>query len=150
MKTFIIYALFIATVLAAGILTGVSNLPGPWYDGLQKPFFQPPPWIFSPVWTILYVMIAVAGARTWLRAPASGRMQLWFAQMVLNLLWSPAFFGMQSPGLGLAVILPLLVLILTFIATSRTKDRTSMWLFAPYALWVAFASVLNASIVLLN
>lgn len=150
MKTFIIYALFIATVLTAGILTGVNNLPGPWYDSLQKPFFQPPPWIFSPVWTVLYVMIAVAGARTWLRAPASGRMQVWFAQMVLNLLWSPAFFGMQSPGFGLTIIIPLLAFILAFIAMSRAKDPASAWLFAPYALWTAFASVLNASIFLLN
>lgn len=150
MKTFIIYALFIAAVLTAGILTGVSNLPGPWYDSLQKPFFQPPPWIFSPVWTVLYVMIAVAGARTWLRAPASGRMQVWFVQMVLNLLWSPAFFGMQSPGFGLTIIIPLLAFILAFIAMSRAKDPVSAWLFAPYALWTAFASVLNASIFLLN
>lgn len=150
MKTFIIYALFVVAVLTAGILTGVNNLPGPWYDGLQKPFFQPPPWIFGPVWTVLYVMIGIAGARTWLQATASGSMQVWFAQMVLNLLWSPAFFGMQSPGFGLAVILPLLVLILTFIAMSLTKDRISAWLFLPYALWTTFACVLNASIFLLN
>lgn len=150
MKKILIHAVFILAVLSAGILTGAGNMPGPWYATLEKPFFQPPSWLFAPVWTVLYVLIAVAGARTWLAAPASGRMQIWFAQMALNFLWSPAFFGQQSPGLGLFVILPLLALIIIFIAASRRPDPPAAWLFAPYALWTAFATLLNAAILLMN
>lgn len=150
MKSIVVHIVFVTFVLVAGVLTGVSSPLGPWFDGLQKPFFQPPPWVFGPVWTILYILIGIAGARIWMRAPASGGMQAWFAQMVLNFLWSPAFFGLQSPGLGLMVIVPLLGLIVTFIVINRTRDRVSALLFAPYALWTAFATVLNASIVLMN
>ncbi|MET3587327.1 tryptophan-rich sensory protein [Pseudorhizobium tarimense] len=125
-------------------------MPGEWYQTLEKPSFQPPPWLFGPVWTTLYVLIAIAGARTWLAAPASGRMQVWFGQMALNFLWSPAFFGAESPVLGLVVIAPLLVAIILFIRMSWSPDRVSAWLFLPYLAWVGFATLLNLSIVLLN
>lgn len=150
MRTVIVHAVFIAIVLAAGLLAGAGAMPGAWYEGLQKPFLQPPPWVFGPVWTVLYILIAIAGARTWLRAPASGRMQAWFAQMILNYLWPHAFFGLQSAGLGLLVIVPLLGLILAFIFASRREDKVSAWLFLPYALWTGFATLLNAGIFLMN
>ncbi len=150
MKKALTYILFIAIVVGLGALSGVSNMPGEWYQSLEKPFFQPPAWIFGPVWTTLYVLIAIAGARTWLQAPSSGRMQVWFMQMILNFLWSPAFFGYQSPVLGLVVIIPMLVAILAFIGLSWSRDRISAWLFLPYAAWVAFATALNGSIAFLN
>jgi tryptophan-rich sensory protein len=150
MKRALTYILFIVLVVGFGALSGLSNMPGEWYQTLEKPFFQPPPWIFSPVWTTLYVLVAIAGARTWLAAPASSRMQVWFGQMVLNLLWSPAFFGAESPILGLVVIVPLLVAIILFIRMSWGQDRISAWLFLPYLAWVGFATLLNLSIVLLN
>lgn len=150
MKTVLTYILFIAIVVGLGALSGVSNMPGEWYQTLEKPFFQPPPWIFAPVWTTLYVLIAIAGARTWLAAPASARMRVWFAQMILNLLWSPAFFGAESPILGLVVIIPMLVAILAFAWFSWNQDRISGWLFVPYIAWVGFATLLNLSIVVLN
>lgn len=150
MKKALTYIVFIAVIVGLGALSGVSNMPGDWYQSLQKPFFQPPAWIFGPVWTTLYLLIAIAGARTWIDAPASGRMQVWFMQMILNFLWSPAFFGYQSPVLGLVVIIPLLVAILAFVGMSWRRDRVSAWLFLPYAAWVAFATVLNLSIAFLN
>ena len=150
MKKALTYILFIAIVVGIGALSGVSNMPGEWYQSLEKPFFQPPAWVFGPVWTTLYVLIAIAGARTWLQAPSSGRMQVWFMQMILNFLWSPAFFGYQSPILGLVVIIPMLVAILAFIGLSWHRDCISAWLFLPYAGWVAFATALNAAIALLN
>ncbi|WP_142593799.1 TspO/MBR family protein [Pseudorhizobium endolithicum] len=150
MKKALTYILFIAVIVGLGALSGVSNMPGDWYQSLEKPFFQPPSWVFGPVWTTLYVLIAIAGARTWLQAPASGRMQVWFMQMILNFLWSPAFFGYQSPILGLVVIIPMLVAILAFIRLSWNADRISAWLFLPYAAWVSFATALNLSIALLN
>ena len=150
MKKILTYVLFIVLVVGFGALSGVSNMPGEWYQSLEQPFFQRPSWVFGPVWTTLYVLIAIAGARTWLEAPASGRMQVWFAQMVLNFLWSPAFFGSESPILGLLVIIPLLVSIIVFVRLCWNRDRVSGWLFVPYIAWVGFATLLNLSIVVLN
>ena len=95
-------------------------------------------------------MIAIAGARTWLRSRMGGRMQLWGSQMLLNFLWSPMFFGMQSPAAGLIIIVPMLICIIAFIILTSRRDRLSMLLFIPYAAWVGFATLLNASILYLN
>lgn len=150
MKRAPVYIVFIVVVVAIGALIGVNTAPGEWYQSLDKPWFNPPNWIFGPVWTTLYVMIAIAGARTWLRSRMGGRMQLWGSQMLLNFLWSPIFFGMHSPPAALIVIIPMLICIIAFIILTSTRDRISMWLFVPYAAWVSFATLLNASIVYLN
>jgi benzodiazapine receptor len=150
MRTIITYIAFVALVVGLGTLSGFTNMPGEWYASLDKPFFNPPSWVFGPTWTVLYVLIGLAGARVWLRQPASSAMQIWFGQLVLNLAWSPAFFGLQSPLLGLIVILCLFAAILTFIFTARRLDRAAALLFLPYAAWVAFATLLNLSILILN
>ncbi len=141
---------FIVACVALGALSGASNVPGEWYQSLDKPFFNPPGWIFAPVWTVLYVMIGVALSAIWFEEDNRRLLVLFAIQAALNLLWSPAFFGLHSPVLGLVIIVPLLVTILMFIAAGWQKNRTAAWLFVPYALWVAFATVLNLSIVLLN
>ena len=142
------HLVFVAAVLAIGLLIGWAFLPGVWYAGLRKPGFTPPNWLFGPAWTTLYVLIGIAGARTWERGGLA--VGLWFLQMALNFLWSPAFFGAQNPGLGLMVILPLLAVILVFIRERWNRDRIATLLFVPYALWVAFASALNIGIWWLN
>ena len=144
------YIVFVVVVVAIGALIGVGNIPGAWYQSLVKPPFNPPNWIFGPVWTTLYVMIGLAGARTWLSNGLRSRSQLWIGQMVLNFLWSPVFFGLKNPVLALCIIVPMFALILAFIAANRRRDRISMWLFVPYAAWVAFATLLNASVAYLN
>jgi tryptophan-rich sensory protein len=141
---------FLALVLGGGLSIGYATLPGQWYASLAKPPFNPPDWVFGPVWSLLYVLIAIAGWRTWRLRPASGAMKLWAAQLVLNFLWSPAFFGARMVALALIVILLLLASIMLFIARSWNADRLCAWLFAPYAAWVAFATLLNASIFWLN
>lgn len=146
----VVYLVFIAVVVTCGALIGINNVPGDWYQSLNRPPFNPPNWIFGPVWTPLYVMIAIAGARTWLRSRMGGRMQLWGSQMLLNFLWSPMFFGMQSPAAGLIIIVPMLICIIAFIILTSRRDRLSMLLFIPYAAWVGFATLLNASILCLN
>ena len=143
-------ALFVFFTLGGGTLIGVNNIPGDWYSGLEKPFFNPPNWIFGPVWSVLYVLIAIVGWRTWNRGPAGLPMQFWFGQLAANFLWSPAFFGMQQPGLALLVIAVLFALIVLFIRLTWNHDRTSAMLFLPYLAWVAFASLLNLSIWWLN
>ena len=143
-------ALFILLVVGGGLLIGFFTAPGPWYEALAKPSFNPPNWLFGPVWTVLYVLIAIAGWRVW-RIGSSGTVtKLWWLQLALNFLWSPVFFGLQQIALALVIIVALLITILAFIAAAWNLDRISAWLFVPYAAWVAFASLLNASILFLN
>jgi benzodiazapine receptor len=142
--------LFLLLVVGGGLLIGTTNRPGEWYQGLAKPPFNPPDWLFAPAWTILYLFIAFVGWRCWKAEPTGRRMQLWWAQLVLNFLWMPMFFGLQQMALALVVILALLAVILAFIALSWRIDRLSAWLFVPYALWTAFATYLNISLISLN
>lgn len=129
---------------------GYLNIPDGWYAQLAKPSFNPPNWVFGPVWTVLYVLISVAGWRTWTRDKQGVAMKLWWTQMLLNFVWSPTFFTLHQLWLSFAVIVVLLASILAFIAVQWTRDRTSAVLFLPYAAWVGFASVLNLSIAWLN
>jgi len=141
---------FVAIIVGISLGIGYVTAPGQWYENLNKPTFNPPPWVFGPVWSVLYVLIAIAGWRIWRTAPKSGAMALWIAQMILNWLWSPAFFGAHAPALALVIIVAMLASIALFMARTWKLDRWSAGLFVPYALWVAFATTLNASIVLLN
>ncbi len=142
--------LFLVLVLGGGLALGGLTMPGAWYAGLAKPSFNPPAWLFGPVWTALYILIAVAGWRVWQRDRAGWPMKLWWAQMALNFLWTPVFFGAHQIGLAFVVILLMVAAILAFIATAWRQDRVAAWLFVPYAAWVAFAAVLNFSIWILN
>lgn len=142
--------LFVGGVVLTGLLLGYANKPDGWYAALNKPAFNPPNFLFAPVWLTLYVCIGVAGARTWARDPRSPAMAAWAAQMALNFLWSPVFFGMHRIGLALGIILALLTAIAAFIALQWRTDRLAALLFLPYAAWVGFATVLNGSIYRLN
>lgn len=142
--------LFLVLVLGGGLVLGFLTTPGEWYAGLAKPSFNPPAWLFGPVWTVLYVLIAIAGWRVWQRDRSGWPMNLWWSQMALNFLWTPVFFGVHQLGLALVVILLMLAAILAFLATAWRLDRVAAWLFVPYAAWVAFASLLNGTIWMLN
>jgi tryptophan-rich sensory protein len=141
---------FIAIVAAAAI-TGGQFMPGEWYAQLAKPSWTPPSWLFGPVWTVLYVAIAVAGWLVW-RADkrAALPLALWVAQIVLNASWSWLFFGLHRPGTALVEILVLLALIAAFAIAAWPVSRTASILFVPYALWVSFATALNFAIWRLN
>lgn len=142
-------AAFLLMVVGGGLLVGFSFRPGPWYEALDKPWFNPPDWLFGPVWTILYVFIAIAGWRCW-HQDGRPRMALWWTQLALNFLWPAVFFGWQAIGAALALIVVLLAAIVAFIAAAWPGDRVSALLFVPYGLWVAFATALNAAIWWLN
>lgn len=141
---------FILLTLGAGSLIGVLFGPDDWYRGLAKPAFTPPGWVFALVWNTLYIMIGVAGWRTWRRDPGSGAMKLWWTQLALNLAWTPVFFAAHMPLLALLVVLALLAVVLAFILLVRRADPPSAWLMLPYAAWIAFAALLNGMIVALN
>ncbi|MFO0736463.1 MAG: TspO/MBR family protein [Labilithrix sp.] len=125
-----------------------------WYRTLAKPSFNPPNWVFPVAWSTLFLLMAVAFFRVLRTPPATPRrplaIALFLAQLVVNVAWSAAFFGASSPIAGLVVILPFWVLILATALTFARIDRVAGWLLAPYLAWVAFATVLNATIVHLN
>ncbi|HET7381030.1 MAG TPA: TspO/MBR family protein [Pseudolabrys sp.] len=150
MHRYLTLALFIALVLGGGTLIGLMTLPGEWYAGLAKPPFNPPNWIFAPVWTLLYIMVAVAGWRTWQRGPRNAAMAVWFIQLALNFVWSPVFFGAHRIGAALVIVAALLATIIAFIVICWPRDRAAALLFAPYAAWVAFATLLNGALWYLN
>ncbi|MFO1377677.1 MAG: TspO/MBR family protein [Steroidobacteraceae bacterium] len=145
----------------AGVCLAVSALGGwvtagsveTWYVALHKPAFNPPDRVFGPVWTVLYLMIALAGWRVWRLCGFGGArvaMLFYALQLSLNLGWSFLFFGWRSPGLAFAWILLLLAAILANMALFRRIDAPAGWLLAPYACWVGFAAVLNFAIWRLN
>jgi tryptophan-rich sensory protein len=150
MQRFASLILFLVLVVGGGLGIGFVTAPGEWYAGLAKPAFNPPDWVFAPVWTVLYVLIAVAGWRSFERDRRCWPMKLWWGQLALNFLWSPVFFVAHRIGVALVVILLLLATILAFIAAAWRQDRAAAWLFAPYAAWVLFALVLNGAIWSLN
>lgn len=141
---------FLVLVVGGGLLIGFLTMPGPWYEALQKPSFNPPDWLFGPAWTILYVLVAIAGWRIWLRDGSGRLMKLWWLQLALNFLWSPVFFGLELIAPALLVVACLLAAILAFIALAWRQDRVAALLFVPYAGWDAFATLLNAAIWQLN
>lgn len=149
MRDLPVLAAFLIVTVGGGLLIGFVTRPGAWYAGLTKPRFNPPNWIFAPAWTLLYILIAVAGARTFARGANFG-FGLWVAQLALNFAWSPVFFRLHRPGWALAVVAALLAVIVAFVVQSWQADTVSALLFVPYACWVAFAALLNASIVTLN
>jgi len=143
-------AVFLIVTIGGGLAIGFLTRPGAWYAGLNKPSFNPPNWIFGPVWTVLYVLIAIAGWRVYASAGGGAAFAVWIVALALNFLWSPVFFGAQRPTAALAIIIALLASIVAFIVLSWPVDLTAALLFLPYALWVAFATTLNAAIVRLN
>lgn len=149
-RPWLILVIFLVVVIGVGALIGTQSVPGAWYEGLAKPPFNPPNWIFGPVWFALYVMIAVAGWRIWMIDPKSSAMKLWFAQMALNWLWSPVWFIGQQLWPAFAIIVAILALIVAFILAARKQDMIASRLFVPYLAWVGFATLLNLSIAILN
>lgn len=146
-------AVFGALTLGVGALGAFATEPqiAGWYATLAKPDFNPPNWIFAPVWTLLYILMAVAAWRVWRIAGTMSRPMLLFAvQLVLNCAWSFVFFHFHMIGAALADIGALLVLVLWTAASFARRDRIATWLLVPYGVWVAFATLLNASIWELN
>jgi tryptophan-rich sensory protein len=134
-----------------GALVTISSV-GSWYQTIEKPFFTPPSWVFGPAWTTLYLLMGIALFLIWKSDHPSKKTALWVfgIQLVLNGIWSPAFFGLESPILGLVVIVPLWILIVVCIKVFFPIHKTASYLMVPYLLWVSFATALNAGIWYLN
>lgn len=155
-RRWLVLVLLLTLTLGIGYLASLVTLPQirTWYATLNKPFFTPPNWLFGPVWTLLYVMMAVAVWRVWMgTAQADARraaLIAFFVQLAVNAIWSPVFFGLNAPVLGLAVIVALLVAVVAALVLFWRLDRIAGALLVPYLAWVAFATALNGAIVALN
>jgi tryptophan-rich sensory protein len=141
---------------AIGLAASTVTIPAisSWYVDLNKPFFNPPNWLFGPVWTLLYTMMGVSAAAIWqtgIQKPeVKHALQFFGLQLFLNGLWSFLFFGLKNPTLAFIDILCLLILIIVTFNKFKTLKSWAGWILAPYILWVSFAAILNLSIVLLN
>lgn len=144
----------VVTFAAASIGALATNSSvGTWYPRLNKPAWNPPSWVFGPVWSALYVMMAAAAWRVWLRTEHLGRrsaLTWFFVQLGLNALWSCLFFGLRSPGLAFAEIFALWTALVVVLVKFARIDRLAAMLWVPYLAWVSFASVLNGTVWWLN
>lgn len=139
-----------------GILGTIFTTPSipTWYSSLNKPVFSPPNWIFGPVWTILYLLMGVSFYLIlkigWKQKKVKDALKFFLAQLALNFVWSPLFFGLKSPLLGLITIIAMWVLIVITMKKFYPLSKVAFYLLIPYLLWVSFATILNASILILN
>ena len=143
---------FVGLCLLVGAVGGSVAAPAlaVWYHSLTAPPGTPPNWLFAPVWTVLYVMIGTAAWMVWRRRGASRPVRLWGWQLAANALWVPAFFGLHSPRLGMAVMAVVLVLTALTIRSFLRVRRAAGLLMVPYAAWSLYAAYLNAGFWFLN
>ncbi len=133
---------------ALGSLATFPSIPT-WYAGLHKPAFNPPNWIFGPVWSVLYTLMGIALYLVWVKKskrPKRVAYILFGTQLALNTLWSVVFFGLHSPAVGVIIILALLLAIVATMISFWRFSRAAALLLVPYVAWVSFASALNIAI----
>ena len=148
-------AVFAGLTAAAAVIGTLATKKGlrPWFRSLNKPPFQPPDWVFGPVWTVLYGAMTVSAWRVWRQPPSPQRttaLGLWGVQLGLNAAWSVLFFAERKPRAALADIGALVGALSAYSLVARKVDRQAAWLMVPYLGWCGFAAVLNAEIVRRN
>jgi len=131
-------------------MAGIFSPPGDWYGSLAKPEWNPPGWIFGPVWTTLYLMMAIAAWLVWKRDGWQRPLWLYFTQLALNAAWTPVFFGAHEPGWALAVIVALWLAILFTLLAFLRVSKAAAFLLLPYLAWVTFATFLNFTLWRMN
>lgn len=151
--------LFILLIIGVQIIGNVTTFSSvrTWYAELEKPFWNPPNWVFGPVWTLLYCMLAVFGWRIWIHFPGSWRtkfqqpaIRFYFLQLFFNALWSPLFFGLQLLIPAFIAILMMIVFTGLLFVQTRRFDKTLAWWLVPYIAWLCYAASLNGAIIVLN
>ena len=131
-----------------GLVT--SSFKEPWYSMIILPSFNPPSWVFAPVWTSLYVMMSIAIWKIWINSFDLELLKLYFIHLFFNGTWSIVFFGFHQIGLALINLIVILVFIIMLMKKYLIRDRFSFYLMTPYFLWSSYALILNSSIFLLN
>ena len=147
-------AVGVLAAVAVGLLGGLATDIGPWYRQLVKPSWQPPDWLFGPVWTTIYALVVIAGVRSWRRTPTTAAREwlvvLFAANAFVNVLWSLLFFRLRHPDWALLDVGVLWASVLALTVVLWRRDRLGGALMLPYLAWVSFASFLNLVIVSLN
>ena len=143
------FAIFLAAVVLTAVF-GAQFAPGPWYASLVKPDWNPPSWLFGPVWTILYLANAIAVWRVWRRGEKDVAIVVWFLHHIPNALWSYFFFGLHRLDWALVDIILLNLALIAVVALFYRRDKIAGWLMLPYLVWVAFAGFLNWTLFSLN
>lgn len=131
-------------------LAGMFSPPGSWYAALNKPSWNPPAWIFGPAWSLLYTLMAIAAWLVWRRDGWRLPLLFYFLQLLLNAAWTPLFFGAHQLGWALAEIVVLWIAILLTQLNFHRVNKAAGWLFVPYLVWVAFATILNFTLWRMN
>jgi len=147
----------VATCLVVGSISGVVTREAitTWYVTIEKPSFNPPNWIFAPVWTTLYILMGIGAGLVWQqietkRQEVKSALVFFFIQLALNALWSLLFFGLKNPLLALIEIVVLLLMIYETFIKFNKLNKFAGYMFIPYLLWVGFATILNGAIWWLN
>ena len=152
-KSYLALFFWIIITLAVGLAAGMVSRPDVWYDALSKPVWNPPGWIFAPVWIVLYVLMGAAAGLIWQRRTISQStlaLNFYVIQLILNIIWPLIFFGMRNPGLAFAEICLLWIAIVATLFAFWRVYRPASFLLMPYFLWVSFAAVLNLTIWRMN
>jgi translocator protein len=141
--------------LAAGAIGSLATIPNitTWYAALDKPWLNPPNWVFGPVWTTLYVLMGISLYLVWTSSAKANKRNAYLffaAQLMLNALWSLTFFGLHMPWLGVVIIVLLLLAISGTIRTFWKFSHAASWLLVPYIGWVSFATYLTVAIAIIN
>jgi len=157
MKTYSRILLCVVICLAVGYLSSITTQSSikTWYPTIEKPIFNPPNWVFAPVWTLLFILMGIAAGRVWNQLETNKELVkkglLFFAvQLALNALWSYLFFGLQNIFLALIEIILLWLVIFETYLIFKQIDKKASYLLLPYLAWVGFATILTASIFWLN
>ena len=145
--TFILLITFLASAIG-GFTT--ANFKEPWYSQIILPSFNPPSWVFGPVWTTLYILMSIAIWRIWIKFYDNKILNLYFFHLFFNMIWSIIFFGFHQIGLALLDLFIILIFILLLMKIYYSKDKISFSLMVPYFLWSGYALVLNFNIFILN
>jgi len=156
MRSFMRAVISILVTYGAGFLGSIfiADAAGTWYDGITKPWFTPPNWVFLPVWLILYGLMALALWIIWMKDPnvksLRGWVPLFFAHLLLNAAWSIFFFGFHAVFVAMLDIGLLVFAVFTLMMGAYEIDKRATYLLLPYFVWVLFAAILNVSIWYLN
>ena len=149
---FVSLFLFLITTFSASFIGGITTFKfkEPWYSTLVKPSFNPPDWVFGPVWTILYILMAIAIWNVWIKSKNINLVYLYFIHLFFNTTWSVVFFGFNQIELALINLIVLILFIVILFRKYKVVSKLSAYLMIPYFLWCCFAFLLNLNLMMLN
>ena len=149
---FVSLFLFLITTFSASFIGGITTFKfkEPWYSTLIKPSFNPPDWLFGPVWTILYILMAIAIWNVWIKSKNINLVYLYFIHLFFNTTWSIVFFGFNQIELALINLTVLILFIVILFLKYKDISKLSAYLMIPYFLWCSYALLLNFNLMILN